>query len=79
MISILRFIKGNNYIKSVAEIVLCKSTDDALYLYQEIYQRVFLFLSSFFSTFGDEKQISEKNEKVFLFLSSFFFSTLGDS
>ena len=48
MISILRFIKGNNYIKSVAEIVLCKSTDDALYLYQEIYQRVFLFLSSFF-------------------------------
>ena len=47
MISILRFIKGNNYIKSVAEIVLCKSTDDALYLYQEIYQRVF-FISFFF-------------------------------
>ena len=38
----------------------------------------FLISFFFFSTLGDEKQISEKNQKVFLFLSSFF-PTLSDS
>ena len=37
MISIQKFIKGHNYIKSVAGVmvlVLCTSSDDAKYLYQ---------------------------------------------